>query len=101
MKVVITSALKSAFQSDSSIQKKFGILAKKIKQLLVKFESIRPEQLLRLSGNPHKLNFQPKGIYSITVAHPFRCVFHLHNETITILDIINYHDHSLRTYEIR
>lgn len=100
MKVEICAALRKVFKNDRTLKKKFGNMTDKLKNLVAKLGSIQPHELFGLPGNPHHLRFQPKGVCSITVEHPFRCVFHLAEEKITILDIINYHDHSLRTYEI-
>lgn len=100
MKVEISTALRKVFKNDRTLNKKFGNMTDKLKKLVANLENIQAQELFGLPGNPHHLRFQPKGVFSITVEHPFRCVFHLAKEKITILDIINYHDHSLTTYEI-
>lgn len=102
MNVLYRGNLKTIFESTRRLERKFGVMHHKLINLMNTFRTMNPTDLYNLPGNPHPLKFQHKGVYSVTVNHPFRCVFHLNpiNETITVLDIINYHDHTMKTYSL-
>ena len=80
--------------SVKSIKKHFGELSKIIVEKIGQMAKVANfNELLKLPGHVHELVYQAKGVFSVTLKHPFRLVFryHAHTQTVEILAIDDYH----------
>ena len=73
------------------LQKEYGRLAKPISQLIAKIKGLKRKDLYSLPGF-HELKEQAKGIYAVTIKHPYRLILAVSSpEQVIILDVVDYH----------
>ena len=77
--------------NSSRLKKEYGRLAKPIGQLIDAIKGLKIQELHSLSGF-HELKEQAKGIYAVTIKHPFRLILSINNpDQVLILDVVDYH----------
>lgn len=86
-----TSQIRRNFCSSSSLKRRYGQMSKKVEIMFEYFKSADYTQLMSLPGNPHPIKYAGQDVYAITVKHPFRCVFKIDGQTLTILGVVDYH----------
>ena len=98
MKVIFDPMIQRHFESTKSLQRKYGGLAKKLSVLVGNLLNCDRLGVMSLPGRPHPLKYWGDSVYSITLKHPFRCVFRISDcqECVTILDVVDYHHHQFR-----
>ncbi len=99
MTILSSTPLSVIISSEKKARKKLGAQYKKFMALIRRLEEISAKEIFSLSGNPHRLSFQPKDLISVTLVHPFRCILRVTGETVTLVEITNYHDHGLKQYK--
>lgn len=82
--------LKELLENGEGLKRKYGHLAKPINKLIDKIKTLNRKDLYVLPGF-HELKEQAKGVYAITIKHPFRLVMRVTPESVLILDIVDYH----------
>ena len=97
MTVTYDKKIAKILNSKKLIKKHFGEFSKnvvaKIRQIA---EATSLKELLNLPGHVHELIHQAKGVFAVTLKHPFRLVFRFfaQTQTVEIIAIEDYHDNS-------
>lgn len=99
MEVRFDPTIQSYFNSSRALQKRFGSLSKKLILVVENLMKTRRADMMQIPGHPHYLRkYRNREIFSITVKHPFRCIFKVEpsGEFVTILNVVDYHNHEHR-----
>lgn len=75
----------------SRLKKEYGHLAKHISRLMNQIKELKRNEFNRLPGF-HEFKEQAKGIYAVTIKHPYRLILSINNpDYVLILDVVDYH----------
>lgn len=87
----INKKVKNRLTQSNHLFKEYGRLAKPVSCLISKIKGLKRNELFRLPGF-HELKEQAKGIYAVTVKHPYRLVMKISDsQNVIILDVVDYH----------
>lgn len=90
-----TKSLEMVLTNKKACQKQFGCLTSTVMKKLKQIASASSLSDLRgISGHFHELKYQAKGVFALTVKHPFRLIMtpSADFQTITILALEDYHN---------
>ena len=87
----INKKVKNRLTQSNHLFREYGRLAKPLSGLINQIKELKRNELFRLPGF-HELKEQAKGIYAVTIKHPYRLVMTITDaESVTILDVVDYH----------
>ena len=88
-----TKYLKKCLTNRKTCLKEFGNLTDTIKRKRDSIQSVTScQELFQISGHLHELRHHAKGVYGLTIKHPYRLLLTIDPGTVTVLGIIDYHN---------
>lgn len=92
-----TKDLKKCLTNRNACLREFGSLTDTLMRKLDAIQTATSfRELFNLSGHLHELKHHAKGVYGLTLKHPYRLLITIDPGMVTVLGIINYHNKPCR-----